>query len=157
MREKAARFYKYRAHSGELHEFKKQLAALKEERDRIDILAPQYAQLVAARAKFEELYDAAIRNAAKSARACAEINRLLSALPRLAALRALRETLAPLADLPTPRAGAAEDLLLLQREEIDLGARLDAAEQEIARLEEDRDGSVLDQAALASRRISSII
>ena len=78
-------FYKFRAHSGDLHELKKCLADLKDERGRIDTLAPQYAQLVAGRATTKALYDTAIKTRGDIRGRMDEITRLLNALPRMSA------------------------------------------------------------------------
>lgn len=60
LRAEADGFYKYRARSGELQELKGHLAALKLEREQIDIFAAEYGQLVHARDRAKTQYDEAI-------------------------------------------------------------------------------------------------
>jgi uncharacterized protein YhaN len=96
LRIEAEKFYKYRARSGELAELKIQLAALKEERERIDTLAPQYAKLVENCERTGFQYEEAIASRARSQARLEEIQRFLNVLPRLTELRAIRERLTPL-------------------------------------------------------------
>ena len=60
LRTEADGFYKYRARSGELPDLKGRLAALKEERERIDTLASHYVQLVEIRDRTGSQYQEAI-------------------------------------------------------------------------------------------------
>lgn len=60
LRTEADGFYKYRARSGELSDLKGRLAALKEERERIDTLASHYVQLVEIRDRTGSQYEEAI-------------------------------------------------------------------------------------------------
>lgn len=71
----------------------------------------------------------------------------MNALPRLTALRALRDRLEPLADLPEAPFGWAEELPKLQREEIELATRSEAIVDEIAQLTSDLTGLVVDKTA----------
>ncbi|WID99979.1 hypothetical protein QO058_30150 (plasmid) [Bosea vestrisii] len=77
-----------------------------------------------------------------------EIQRHLNALPRLADLRALRQRIAPLADLPDAPRGWAEELPQLQKDDIELGIRAQSLTEEIAELSGQLDAIVVDETAL---------
>jgi len=141
-------FYKYRARSGELSELKARLAELKAERERVDTLASDYAQLIEARDRAAIQYEEAIVSRGKIQARMDEIQRHLNALPRLADLRALRERIAPLADLPDAPRGWAEELPQLQKDEIELGIRAQGLAEEIAELSGQLDAIVVDETAL---------
>ena len=149
LRTQAEGFYKKSARSGELSRLKVQFAALKEERERVDTMASQYAQLVERRDQAKTNYDVAIAGRGRTQARMGEIQRLLSALPRLADLRAHRDRLAPFADLPNAPADWREALPELQREEIEQSARSDSLNDEIARLAANLAELVVDEAGLA--------
>ena len=148
LRAKAEGFYKYRARSGELLQLKAQLAALKEERERIDTLASKYAQLVEERDRAASQYEGALTKRGQIQSRMDEIRRYLNALPRLAALRGIRERLAPLADLPDEPLGWAEELPRLQKEEIELATRGQGIEDEIEKLSAQLGAIVVNETAL---------
>lgn len=157
IRGEADRFYKYRARSGELADLKARLATLRAEREKIDIFAAQYAQLVATRDKAFSLYNGALGERARIDSRCGEIDRLLVALPRLGELRDIRQRLLPLADLPDIPRDWAEQLPGMQKDAIALETRAQAAEDEVARLEGELTVIVVDQAALAlTQRFSGL-
>ena len=70
-------------------------------------------------------------------------------MPRLAALRSVRERLAPLADLPDAPLGWAKDLPQLQKDEIELVTRAQGLSHEIAQLSSELDTLVVDEAAVS--------
>jgi uncharacterized protein YhaN len=148
LRAKAEGFYKYRARSGELLELKAQLATLKEERERIDTLASKYAQLVEERDRAASQYEGALTKRGQIQSRMDEIRRYLNALPRLAALRGIRERLAPLADLADEPLGWAEEVPRLQKEEIELATRGQGIEEEIKTLSAQLDAIVVNETAL---------
>ncbi|WP_291820850.1 AAA family ATPase [Bosea sp. (in: a-proteobacteria)] len=141
-------FYKYRARSGTLSELKARLVELKAERERVDTLASDYAQLIEARDRAAIQYDEAIVSRGKIQARMDEIQRHLNALPRLADLRALRQRIEPLADLPTAPRGWAEELPQLQKDGIELGIRAQGLTEEIAELSGQLDAIVVDETAL---------
>lgn len=147
--DEAGRFYRYRARNHELGELKEQLAALKAERARIDTLATEHARLVEeherAAARYDEAFEARNRTAARND----TINRQLAALPRLAALRHLREQLSALGDLPEAPAAWEEALPQLQREAVELATRARGLDGEIAALEAQLAATGVDEAVLA--------
>ena len=148
LKTEAEGFYKYRARSGTLSELKARLGELKSERERIDTLASDYAQLIEARDRAASQYEEAIGSRGKIQTRMDEIQRHLNALPRLTDLRALRLRLAPLADLPIAPRGWAEELPQLQKNEIELGIRAQSLSGEIAELSEQLDAIVVDETAL---------
>lgn len=148
LRTEADAFYRKRARSGELGELKSQLDALKEERAKIDTLASRYAQLVGAREGAASRYEETIATRGRIQSRIDEIQRLLAALPRLTALRAAREKLAPLEALPEAPVGAAEELATLQKDEIELATRSRSAAENINELVSELEKEVVDDAAL---------
>ncbi|RYE29952.1 MAG: hypothetical protein EOP23_20285, partial [Hyphomicrobiales bacterium] len=148
LRAEAEGFYKFRARSGLLAELKVQLAGLKVEREQFDTLASDYARLIQRRDSAASQYDEAVGERARLQARLDEIQRQLAALPRLAALRADRERLAPLAGLPEVPAGWAAELPALRKDEIALGVQSQASREEIARLRAEIDAIVIDEGAL---------
>jgi uncharacterized protein YhaN len=148
LRGEADGFYRYRARGGTLAELKARLAELKSERERFDTLASDYARLVEVRDRAAARYDEAVAERARLQARMDEIQRHLAALPRLAALREIRERLAPLTAVPEAPAGWAAELPRLQKEEIELGVQTRAIAEEIGRLQADLDASDVDEVAL---------
>ncbi|MGO4406256.1 AAA family ATPase [Bosea sp. RAF48] len=148
LRAETERFYKFRARSGLLAELKARLAGLKAEREQFDTLASDYARLIETRDRATGQYDEAVGERARLQARMDEIQRHLAALPRLVALRADRERLAPLAGLPEAPPGWAAELPALQKEEIALGVQSQASREEIERLRHEIRAIVIDEAAL---------
>jgi len=142
-------FYKYRARSGELSVLKAELGELKAERERIDTLASQYAQLVETRERASAQYEEAIAARGSIQARMDEIQRHLTALPRLAALRAVRAGIAPLEGLPEAPPGWLEALPGLQRDDIELATRAATAQAEIVQQTAELEAIAVDEAALA--------
>lgn len=154
LRADADSFHRARARTDELAELKKHLAALKDERDRLDTLASAYTQLLDTRARTHDHYEKArAQHSALQVRMSA-IQRHLTALPRLAKLRVLQDRISPLASLPEPPSGWPEQLAGLQREEIELTTQRDGCAAEIQLLTSERDAIAVDAAAL---RLSGIV
>jgi uncharacterized protein YhaN len=149
LRGEAEAFYKYRARSGALAELKAELAELKTQRETIDTLAGQYTQLVAERERASAQYEEALAARGTIQARMEAIQRHLGALPRLAALRALREELQPLADLPEPPPSWRERLPQLQNDDRELATRAAMADAEIAQLSAELEAIAVDEAALA--------
>jgi len=150
LRAEAEGFYKFRARSGELAQLKAELAGLKEERDRIDTLATEYARLVEVCDRSSVQYDEAIAGRGRIRTRMDEIQRHLSALPRLVALRALRERLASLAGLPADvPLGWREALPGLQEAEVSLATRVEGIDTEIERIAGELEAIVPDEAGLS--------
>lgn len=148
LKTEAEGFYKYRARSGELSDLKARLVELKAERERIDTLASDYSQLIEARDRAANHYDEAIVSRGRIQARMDEIQRYLNALPRLTDLRALRQRIAPMADLPDAPRGWAEELPQLQKDEIELGIRAQGLTEEIAELSGQLDAIMVDETAL---------
>lgn len=150
LRVEADGFYRRHGRSGELLDLKGRLAALKDERTRIDTLASEYARLIEVRDRAAAQYDQAIADRGRTQARLDEIQRHLGAWPRLSALRGLRERLAPLAGLPQAPLGWRDELPGLQAAEVALATRADGVDAEIRRISEQLDASLLDEAALAA-------
>ncbi len=87
LRRKADEFYRPRASTTELAELKRELEAIKHERDEADTLAPAYAELVRQRDAARDAYAAAAKSLSERRVREDEIQRQLGALPHLVALR----------------------------------------------------------------------
>lgn len=148
-RTEADGFYKYRGRSGILADLKTRLAELKAERERFDTLASDYVRLIDIRDRASSQYDEAISERTRIHARLDEIQRHLAALPRLAALRALRERLQPLAELPAPPPVWNVDLPKLQKEEIELSVQTRAIADEIDRLGAEVESIAIDESALS--------
>lgn len=142
-------FYKFHARGGELAALKARLAVLKDQRDGIDTGAPEYARLIDTRDRALRQYNEAIGERGKTQSRVDEIQRWVSALPRLAELRDLRRELVPLADLPEPPAHWADELPLLQKAEIELATKRDGFSDEIKKLTGELHAIVVNENVLA--------
>jgi uncharacterized protein YhaN len=111
-------FTKPGARSGELQQLRAVLVTLKQERDAIDTLASEYNRLTAAKDGAASQYEASLAERAQAQAGLARVQRLLAALPRMAALRQLRERLGPFTGLPEAPPGWLGELPELQRGEI---------------------------------------
>jgi len=79
-----------------------------------------------------------------------EVQRLLDGLPRLAALRGVREELSVLEDLPEPPASWAEDLQIVVENEVKLTTQVDEIDGEIQRLVNQRDQVTVDEEVIGT-------
>jgi uncharacterized protein YhaN len=148
LRAEADGFYRFHARAGDLANLKAGLVTLKLERDQIDTAASRYAQYVEERDRAQSQYDEAIARRGTLRSRMDEIQRQVSALPRLTALRTARKQLRPLAELPMAPAGWREALPNLQRDETELSAQSRMIDDEIGRREIELEALVVDQAAL---------
>jgi uncharacterized protein YhaN len=148
LRKRADEFYRPRASTTELAELKRELEALKHERDDADTLAPAYAELVRQRDAARDAHAAAAKSLSERRAREDEIQRQLGAVPHLAALREAESQCAPLEGLPTPPEGWRDEVQRLQAEAIRLAVQRDDAERAIRTLEDQLERTDLDAAAL---------
>ncbi len=148
LRRKADEFYRPRASTTELARLKHALDDLKCARDEADTLASAYAELTRQRDEAKERYDGAVKALGGRRVREEEIQRLLSALPHLAALNEAERHVLPLEALPTPPDGWREEIARLEAEAIRLTAQREGAESAIKTLEDDLERIGVDQAAL---------
>ena len=141
-------FSKPNSRSGELQELKGTLATLKQERDAIDMLASEYNRLAAARNEAASQYEAALAERTNAQTGQARVQRLLAALPRMAALRKLRERLEPFGTLADAPPGWLGELPGLQEAENRHRSETAYAENEVKRLSDELLAVVVDQRAL---------
>ena len=127
---------------------KRELDALKQERDAADTLAPAYAELVRQRDAAGQAYAAAAKSLSERRAREDEIQRRLGALPHLAALREAESQCAPLEALADPPDSWRDEVQELQAEAIRLAAQKESAEREISALEDQLAHTGADQAAL---------
>ena len=149
LRESADAFHRSRASTSELAKMKHELGELQDERKKADTLASTYAELIRQRDKAKEDFEAAAKSLSKRRVREDEIQRLLAALPHLAALREAEGRLAPLSGLPTPPEGWGKTLASLQDEAIRLGGQKEIAESAIRTLQGEAEAIADDAAALA--------
>lgn len=147
LRAEADAIYRFHAHGTELTAYKRRLAELKDERDKIDTAASRYAALTEARDRAHEQYEAAIKTRTDVLSRKDAIRRHIDALPRLARLFSLREQMQPLADLPVAPADWHRLLPTLRDESITLAERDKALDRERAELETALQNIVVDEAA----------
>jgi uncharacterized protein YhaN len=147
LRAEADAIYRFHAHGTELTAYKRRLAELKDERDKIDTAASRYAALTEARDRAHEQYEAAIKTRTEILSRRDAIRRHIDALPRLARLFSLREQMQPLADLPAAPADWHSLLPTLRDESITLAERDKALDRERAELETALQNIVVDEAA----------
>ena len=148
LRKRADGFYRPRASTTELAELKRELDALKHERDAADTLAPAYGELVRQRDAAKETYASAAKSLSERRAREDEIQRQLGALPHLAALREAENQWAPLEALPAPPAGWREEVQRLEAEAIRLTVQKEGAESAIRALEQQLERIAVDPAAL---------
>lgn len=148
LRDEADGFYKYRARSGVLTELKGRLAELKAEREQFDTLASDHARFVEARDRSKAHYDEAVAERTRTHARINEVKGYLAALPRLVALRSIREQLATVADVPEAPVVWASELPGLQKEEIELSVQSTAVAEDINQLEDEIAAITVDEAAL---------
>jgi len=144
LQEEPEKFWKSRRRDTILGSLKLRLDALKEERDRLDTAAGEYKLLVAARDQAEANYELAATDLKKTDLRIAEIQRYLSAYPRLRDLADLRTRFEPLKAIPEAPSVWFDDLPNLRTEEITLAGDDQRLEREIKRLEEKAQGSDAD-------------
>ena len=140
-------FFRPGKRSGVLPDLKKELAALKASRDQLDTLASEFSRLVIDRDQAAKDYDEALAQRGRTQARIDEIQRHLTALPRLATFRSLRAELEPLASLPhapTAWAGELPDLMTRQTK---LATQSQALADTIAELQALLDGLIVDEVA----------
>jgi uncharacterized protein YhaN len=145
LQETADAFHKARARSTELAAFKLKLDALKARKDEINVLATTFAQLVQDRDDAAAQYEASLAERGKSKLRLDAINRYLAALPDLAAIRALRQDLSILADVPQPPAVWTERLPELIAADGRLKAASEIASAGVERIRRERDSIQVEQ------------
>jgi uncharacterized protein YhaN len=141
-------FTKPNARGGELQQLKAALVSLKQERDAIDTLAYEYSRLAAATDGAASQYVAALAERAQAKAGLVRARRLLAALPRMAALRQLRERLEPLASLPEAPPEWLGELPGLQQGENRHRSETELAEAEVKHVSDELEAVVVDECAL---------
>jgi uncharacterized protein YhaN len=149
LQDEAAEFFKLHARGSELQTLKAKLAALKEEKDKIDVIASTHFQLVEACNRAALQYDEAVKARTATTIQLHATERQLRALPKLVRLHQLRTEQALQAELPVPPMTWAQELPNLQREETELATRRDTTRAQIARLANEIEVIAIDEAALA--------
>ena len=158
LRAEADGFFKYRAHGGELSTLKERLADLKKKREEIDTIATEYAKLVEGRDRALAQYDEEMEKRGRIQSKLDELRRQVAALPRLVAVRGLRERIMPLAEIPDAPLGWVDDLPELQKEEIKLSTRAKSTASDIQVISDELSGIVIDNRIFGlSDRIDQLV
>lgn len=152
LKAQADAFYKPQGRKHRLAELKAELDVLKDEKSAIDVNVREFANLRKARDIAADRREAAFKARAELHVALDLARNRVEGLPLLARLRGLRSELADFGDMPEPPSAWHSLLPLLQREEADIGARLEQLEDDIERRAAEiaaieRDGAVLAVAA----------
>ena len=148
LQDEATEFFKLHARGSELQALKAKLAALKDEKDKIDVIASAHFQLVEARDRATSLYEEAVKARTTTTIRLHGIERQLRALPKLVRLRLLRGEQAQVAELPAPPATWLQDMPNLQRQDTEFATRRDGIITRTARLVGEIDAITIDAAAL---------
>lgn len=149
IRGEADEFYKKGGRSHALHTLKQTLDELKKQREEIDISAADHARLVDEKSKLKAIYEGVFNERQKVLSRQGQVQGLLNALPRLAALRSIREQLKPLAGLPDILPGWAETLPGLRENETKLSVEEEIVAQDIEKRGLALNALVVDEIALA--------
>ena len=146
-RAEAEGFFRSGKRSGILVDLKKELAALKEERDRIDTLASEYSRLVIERDEAYSAYSGALVQRGRTQARIDEVQRFINALPRLQTLRSLRAELLPLSSLPDAPSTWADDLPALMFRQTKLATQTQTVTETIGNLRYELERLVVNASA----------
>ena len=143
----AESFFRSGKRSGALADLKKELANLKDERDRTDTLASEYSRLVIERDEATSAYAEAIAQRGRTQARIDEVQRFINALPGLQTFRSLRAELLPLATLPDAPSTWADDLPALMTRQTKLATQAQTVAETIADLRDELERLVFNASA----------
>lgn len=143
----AESFFRLGKRSGALADLKKELANLKDERDRTDTLASEYSRLVIERDEATSAYTEALAQRGRTQARIDEVQRFINSLPRLQTFRSLRAELLPLATLPDAPATWADDLPALMTRQTKLATQAQTVAETIADLRDELERLVVNASA----------
>ena len=146
-RAEAESFFRSGKRSGVLADLKKELAVLKEERDRTDTLASEYSRLVIERDEASSAYTEALVQRGRTQARIEEVQRFINALPRLQTLRSLRAELLPLASLPDAPSVWTDDLPALMIRQTKLATQTQTVAEAIGNLRDELERLVVNASA----------
>ncbi|MGY4288763.1 uncharacterized protein YhaN [Bradyrhizobium sp. LM2.7] len=146
-RAEAESFLRSGKRSGALADLKKELAALKEQRDRTDTLASEYSRLVIERDQATSAYTEALVQRGRTQARIDEVQRFINALPRLQTFRSLKAELLPLVTLPDAPSSWAEDLPALMTRQTKLATLAQTGAETIADLHDELERLVVNSSA----------
>ena len=143
----AESFFRSGKRSGALADLKKELATLKDERDRTDTLASEYSRLVIERDEATSAYTEALAQRGRTQARIDEVQRFINALPRLQTFRSFRAELLPLATLPDAPSTWADDLPALMTRQTKLATQAQTVAETIADLRDELERLVVNASA----------
>jgi uncharacterized protein YhaN len=143
----AESFFRSGKRSGVLADLKKELAALKDERDRTDTLASEYSRLVIERDEASSAYTEALVHRGRTQARIDEVQRFINALPRLQTLRSLRAEVLPLASLPDAPSTWTDDLPALMIRQTKLATQVQTVAETIGNLRNELERLVVNASA----------
>ena len=149
LRDGAEAFHKGKTRNTALNEAKKRLAAVADEKRRLDVAGPAYGRLVKERETARIAYEEAAATVAALEAARADAGRRIAALPWLSEIRRLRDELTDLESLPEPPRAWFDRIGPLLENEPRLAARIDGFEKQKARLDEKIEVLPTDEAIMA--------
>jgi uncharacterized protein YhaN len=150
-------FFRPGKRSGVLTDLKKELAALKDSRDQVDTLASEFSRLVIDRDQAGKDYDEALAQRGRTQARIDEIQRQLTALPRLVTFRNLRAELEPLSSLPEAPSGWVEELPDLMTRRTKLATQSHALADSAAGLQGLLDGLIVNDIACGLKGRSELL
>jgi uncharacterized protein YhaN len=143
----AESFFRAGKRSGALADLKKELANLKDERDRTDTLASEYSRLVIERDEATSAYNEALAQRGRTQARIDEVQRFINSLPRLQTFRSLRADLLPLATLPDAPSTWADDLPALMTRQTKLATQRQTVAETIADLRDELEQLIVNVSA----------
>ncbi len=157
IRADADSFYKFRGRSGLLGDLKARLTELKQKREELDLQVTEYRKRLTELNRLDALYDRALTERASTKRQADEINRVLSALPTMKRLTALRDQFDALEIVCEPPASWSSELVEIRKGDIAVRVRLDEVGRSIQEVEKEITQTVDDRVALdLSARVADL-
>ena len=150
-------FYKFRGRSGLLGDLKARLTELKQKREELDLQVTEYRKRLTELNRLDALYDRALTERANTKRQADEINRVLSALPTMKRLTALRDQFDALEIVCEPPSSWSSELVEIRKGDIAVRVRLDEVGRSIQEVEKEITQTVDDRVALGlSARVADL-
>ncbi|MGY5794076.1 AAA family ATPase len=150
-------FYRYRARSGALADFKTELTTLKEQRAALDLRVSDFQRLSSERAHLSRLHEDALEQRAATQRRMDDVRRILAALSPMARLSTLKGEFSQTEEVPVPPSSWCGELPGLRSSEIEYRVKLEQIARSIAEIEREAEKLAPDPVALElSARVAEL-